>query len=162
MWTEFFASIPVKSPATGQRGETVRAVGGFKRWKRWASFNHFFHLPVNLFQFALSLHCRLNEANCPSPLLNDLFSIDWAQNLADLPKIYDYPLVSSVISAAHRIFGRPRDKKDPECHPGDAESSCGIQNRREDAFHIRFENSCNIHYFCCNGDFWPVRRLGLS
>ena len=107
-----FYSCP--SPAAGQGGETVRAyLGGFKRWKRWALFNHFCHLPVNPFQFVLYLHCRLNEVNCPSPLLNELFSIDWAQNLAGLPKISDQPLVSSMISAAQRILGRPRDKKDP-------------------------------------------------
>ena len=70
-------------------------------------------VPVNIFQSALYLHCRLNVANCPSPLLSELFSIDWAQNLAALPEISDHPLVSSMISAAQRIFGRPRDKKDP-------------------------------------------------
>lgn len=75
-------------------------------------FNHFCHLPVNPFQFALYLHCRLNEVNCP-PLLNELFSIDLTQNLAGLPKISDHPLVSSMISVTQRILGRPRDKKDP-------------------------------------------------
>ena len=70
-------------------------------------------VPVNTFQFALYLHCRLNEVNCPSPLLNELFSIDLTQNMAGLPKISDHPLVSSMISAAQRILGRPRDKKDP-------------------------------------------------
>ena len=60
-----FYSCP--PPATRQRGETVRAyLGGFKRWRRWPSFNHFCHLHVNPFQFALCLHCLLNEANCPS------------------------------------------------------------------------------------------------
>ena len=70
-------------------------------------------VPVNPFQSALYLHCRLNEANCPSPLLNELFSIDWVQNLASLPTISDHSQVSSMISAAQRILGRPRDKKDP-------------------------------------------------
>ena len=106
-----FCSCP--SPAAGQRGETVRAyLGGFKRWRRWALFNHFCHLPVNPFQFALYLRCRLNEVNCPQ-LLNELFTIDLTQNLAGFPKISDHPLVSSMISVAQRTFGRPRDKKDP-------------------------------------------------
>ena len=75
-------------------------------------FNHFCHLPVNPFQFALYLRCRLNEVNCP-PLLDELFSIDLTQNLAGLPTISDHPLVSSMISVTQRILGRPRDKKDP-------------------------------------------------
>ena len=33
-------------------------------------------VPVNTFQSALYRQCRLNVANCPSPLLNVLFSID--------------------------------------------------------------------------------------
>ena len=107
-----FYSSP--SPATGQRSGTVRAyLGGFKRWRRWDSSNHFCHLKVNPFQFALYLLCRLNEANSPSPLRNDLFSIDWAQNLAGLLKISDRPLVFSMISEVQRILRRPRDKKDP-------------------------------------------------
>ncbi|CAH3159444.1 unnamed protein product, partial [Porites evermanni] len=48
-----------------------------------------------------------------SPLINDLFSIDWAHNLTGLPKISDHPLVSSVINAAQRLLRRPRVKKDP-------------------------------------------------
>ena len=127
----FFCFYSCPSPATGQRGGTVRAYpGGFNRWRRRASSNHLCHLPIKSLQFApLYLQCRLNEANCPSPLVNDLFSLDWAQNLAGLPKISDHPLVSSMICAAQIVLGSPRQKKE-SCHPGDAKSSYGIQNKR--------------------------------
>ena len=86
-------------------------------------------VPVNTFQSALYLHCRLNVANCPSPLLNELFSIDWAQNLAALPKISDHSLVSSMIKCGSENFGEAARQK-RSCQSGYAESSRGIQNER--------------------------------
>lgn len=86
-------------------------------------------VPVNIFQTALYLHCRLNVANCPSPLLSELFSIDWAQNLAALPKISDHPLVSSMIKCGSENFWEAARQK-RSCQPGYALSSRGIQNER--------------------------------
>ena len=84
---------------------------------------------VNIFQTALYLHCPLNVANCPSPLLSELFSIDWAQNLAALPKISDQPLVSSMIKCgSENLWEAARQKR--SCQPGYALSSRGIQNER--------------------------------
>ena len=105
IWTEFFGSIPVHILPTLEVSSRDGEDG--------LRSTIFATVPVNTFQSALYQHCRLNVANCPSPLLNELFSIDWAQNLASLPTISDHSLVSSMISAAQRILGRPRDKKDP-------------------------------------------------
>ena len=124
MWSEFFSSTPehlqltasrVKSTVLVSKADgTVRTyLGGLRRWKRWASSNHVCHFPANPFQVAIYLQCLLEDANSPSPVLNAVYSIDWAQLLAGLPKISNHPLVSSMVSASQKILGRPKVKKDP-------------------------------------------------
>ena len=115
IWTEFFASIPVHllPLASVVRLCVFTLEVSSRDGEDGLRSTIFATVPVNTFQSALYRHCRLNVANCPHLLLNVLFSIDWAQNLASLPTISDHCLVSSMISAAQRILGRPRDKKDP-------------------------------------------------
>ena len=120
MWSEFFASIPEALRPTASLvkstvlASTVRSyLGDFKRWKRWASSNHVRHFSPNPFQVTVYLQCLLNEAYSPSPVLNAVYSIDWALQLAGLSKISNHPLVASMVSASQRILGRPKVKKDP-------------------------------------------------
>ena len=49
----------------------------------------------------------------PSPILNAVYSIDWGQQLAGLPKISEHPMVSSLVAASQRILGKPKSKKEP-------------------------------------------------
>ena len=106
MWSEFFASIPeVLQPTASLVKSTVLAFKAdgtvrFKRWKCWASSNHVCHFPPNPFQIAVYLQCLLNEAYSPSPVLNTVYSIDWALQLAGLSKISSHPLVASMVSAS--------------------------------------------------------------
>ena len=101
----FFASIPVHlQPLASVVRLCVLTLEVLRDGEDGPCSTIFATVPVNTFQFALYLHCRLNEVNCPSPLLNELFSIDLTQNMAGLPKISDHPLVSSMISAAQRIL----------------------------------------------------------
>ena len=124
MWSEFFSSTPehlqptaslVKSTDLGSKADgTVRTyLGGLRRWKRWASSNHVCLFPANPFQVAIYLQCLFQDANSPSPVLNAVYSIDWAQQMAGLPKISNHPLVSLMVSASQRLLGRPKLKKDP-------------------------------------------------
>ena len=72
--------------------------------------------------------------------------------LLNLPKISDHSLVSSMISAAQRILGRPRDKKDsvnPDMLKALGESKIN-------------DKSPSLSDLRTVADFWPVRRLGLS
>ena len=59
------------------------------------------------------MQCLLNEAYSPSPVLNTVYSNDWALQLAGLSKISSHPLVTSTASASQRILSRPKVKKDP-------------------------------------------------
>ena len=70
---------------------------------------------VYSFHVAAYLQCLIFEANYPSPVLNAVYSIDWAQRLAGLPKVSDHPIVSSMVSASQRsrILGKPKAKKEP-------------------------------------------------
>ena len=124
MWSAFFSSTPehlqhtaslVKSTVLGSKADgTVRTyLGGFRRWKHWASSNHVCVFPANPFQVAIYLQCLLQDANSPSPVLNAVYSIDWAQQMAGLPKISNHPLVSLMVGASQRLLGRPKVKKDP-------------------------------------------------
>ena len=124
MWCEFFASIPVHlQPVASLVKETVLAskadgtvrtyLAGFKRWKSWALSNFVCHLPAEAFMVAVYLQCLILEANSPSPVLNAVYSIDWAQQLAGLPKVSHHPMVSSMVSASQRILGKPKSKKEP-------------------------------------------------
>ena len=79
---------------------TIRTcLAGFKRWKLWASSNCLCHMSANSFHVAAYLQCLISEANSPSPVLNAVYSIDWAQCLAGLPKVSDHAIVSSMVSA---------------------------------------------------------------
>ena len=78
-----------------------------------ASSNQVCHFPPNPFQVAVYLHSLLNEAYSPSPVLNAVYSIDWALQLAGLSKMSNNPLVASMVSVSQRILGRPKVKKDP-------------------------------------------------
>ena len=123
MRSEFFASIEDLQPTAflvkitvlaSKADGTVRSyLGGIKRSKRWASSNHVYRFPSNPFQVAVFLQCLLGEAYSPSPVLNAVYSIDWALQLAGLSKISSHPLVASTVSASQRILGRPKVKKDP-------------------------------------------------
>ena len=75
--------------------------------------NHVCLFPANPFQVAIYLQCLLKDANCPSLVLNAVYSIDWTQQMAGLRKISDHPLVSLMVSASQRLLGRPKVKKDP-------------------------------------------------
>ena len=84
----------------GSRADTtIRSYfGGFKRWKRWASSNGISHMPANPYQVALYLQCLLNEARSPSSIRAAVYSIDWAIQLAGLPKAGDHPLVIGLVT----------------------------------------------------------------
>ena len=108
MWCEFFAAFPDDlQPLVSRFQETVLAskakgtirtyLAGFKRWKLWASSNCLRHMSANSFHVAAYLQCLIFEA---SPVLNAVYSIDWAQRLAGLPKVSDHPIVSSMVSAS--------------------------------------------------------------
>ena len=112
----FFSSTPehlqrtaslVKTTVLGSKADgTVRTyLGGFRRWKRWASSSHLCLFPANRFQVAIYLQCLFQDANSPSPVLNAVYSIDWAQQVAGLLKIYNHPLVSLMVSASQRLLG---------------------------------------------------------
>ena len=66
-------------------------------------------MPANLFHVAMYLQCLLNEAGSPSQIrtLTAVYSIDWAMQLAGLPKVGDHPLVFGLVHASHRILGKP-------------------------------------------------------
>ena len=59
------------------------------------------------------LQCLLNEARSPSPIRTAVYSIDWAMQLAGLPKVGDHPLVVGLVHASHIILGKPTVKKEP-------------------------------------------------
>jgi site-specific recombinase XerD len=124
MWKEFSSVIPPdlhpiarqvqKTVLCSKANTTVRTyLGGFKRWKRWATSNGIPYIPANPFQVAVYLQCLLNEANSPSPIRTAVYSIDWAMQLAGLQKITDHPLVSGLVRASHRMLGRSTVKKEP-------------------------------------------------
>ena len=99
----------------GSRAETTirSCVGGFKRWKRWASSIGISHMPANPYQVALYLQCLLSEARSPSPIRVEVYIIDWATQLAGLPKAGDDPLVIGLVHASHRVLAKPTVKKEP-------------------------------------------------
>ena len=114
MWCEFLATFPHHlQPFVSRVQETVLAskaegtirtyLAGLKRWKLWALSNSFRHVPVNSFHVVAYLQSLIFEANSPSPVLNAVYSINWAQCLAGLPKVSDHPIVSSMFSASQRL-----------------------------------------------------------
>ena len=72
--------------ASKAEGTICTYLAGLKRWKLWALCNCFRHMPVNSFHVAAYLQSLSFEANSPSPVLNAVYSINWAQRLAGLPK----------------------------------------------------------------------------
>ena len=64
-----------------------------------------------LFQVAVYLQCLLIEAYSPSPVLNAVYSIDWALELAGLSKISIHPLVALMVGASQKIWAGLRSKK---------------------------------------------------
>ena len=124
MWSEFFSSTLehlqstaslVKSRVLGSKadGTVPTYLGGFRRWKRWASSSHVCLFPTNPFQVAIYLQCLVQDNNSPSLVLNAVYSIDWVQQMAGLSKIANHPLVSLMVSASQRLLGRPKVKNDP-------------------------------------------------
>ena len=52
------------------------------------------------------------EANAPSPALNAVYFIDWAQRFAGPPKV-SHPIAFSMVSASQRILGKLKATKEP-------------------------------------------------
>ena len=124
MWIEFDASMPAHLRCSAdQVKRTVLAakadgairtyLGGFNRWKRWASENSLCHFPANPFYVAVYLQCIMQQVQSPSPVSTTVYSIDWAHSLAGLSKMPEHPLVSSMLSACKRILGKPETPKEP-------------------------------------------------
>ena len=123
MWCEFFAALPDHlQPLVSRVQETVLAskaegtirtyLAGFKRRKLWALSNCFCHMPANSFHVAAYSQCLIFEENSPSPVLNAVYSIDWAQRLAGLPKVSDHPIiVSSVLVRPKEFWENRRQRK---------------------------------------------------
>ena len=120
--SKFFSSIPkhlqpiaflVRSRVLGSKvDDTVRTyLVFFRRWKHWATSNHVCLFPANTFQVAICLQSLPQDANSPSPVLNAVNSIYWAQRMAGLSKISDHPLVSLMVSASQTLLGRPKVEK---------------------------------------------------
>lgn len=84
-------------------------LGGFRRRKHWATSNHVCLFPANTFQVAIYLQCFPQDGNSPSPVLNAVNSIHWAQlgclNLTLTLR------VSLMVSASQRLLGRPKVEK---------------------------------------------------
>ena len=68
-------------------------------------------MPATSFLVAVYLKCLILGANSPSPIVNAVYNIAWAQQLAGLPKMSEHPMVSSLIAAFPRILGK--SKKQP-------------------------------------------------
>ena len=122
MWIEFDAAMPahlrcsadqVKRTVLAAKADgTIRTyLGGFNRWKRWASENSLCHFPANPFYVAVYLQCIMQQVQSPSPVSTTVYSIDWAHSLAGLSKMPEHPLVSSMLSAFKRILGKPKTRK---------------------------------------------------
>ena len=137
MWCEFSASFPTHlQPLISRVQKTVLAsiaegtirthLAGFKRWKLWASYYCLCHIPANSFHVAAYLQCLISEANSPSPVLNAVYSIDWAQRLAGLPKVSDHPIVSSMDSASQTI----PEGKERAHYQRNVEGACNFQDFR--------------------------------
>lgn len=124
MWSEFDDALPshlkhlgdkVKGTVFASKSDgTVRSyLGGFNRWKRWASINGLQYLPANPFHVAAYLQQLVREANSPSPLLSAIYSIDWAHGLAGYEKVSTHQLIVSLTSAGQRILAKPKNRKEP-------------------------------------------------
>ena len=71
------------------------------------------HIPADPFLVAVYLQWLLLDANSPSPLQTATYSIDWAHQLAGLPKVSAHPMVASMLNASKRLLGKPPCKKEP-------------------------------------------------
>ena len=124
MWRDFDKSVPtnLKSPAekvkmtilSSKANSTVKSdLAGYKRWKQWCGHNHLSALPVDPFLVAVYLQTLRDSAAYPSPILNAVYSLDWALQLAGLNKVSTHPLVSSMVAACQRNLCRSRTRKEP-------------------------------------------------
>ena len=112
------------------------------------------------FRSQSNLHCLLKDANSPSPVLNAVYGIDWAQQMAGLSKISNHPLVSLMVSASQRILGRPKVKKDPVtpemlkalAQSRTTDKSPSLSDLRSVAL-FRFSELCHIK--ACDVKFFP-------
>ena len=86
-------------------------------------------MPANSFYVAAYLQCLIFEANSPSPVLNAVYSIDWAQRLAGLPKVSGHPIVSSMVSASQKN-PRKTEGKERAHHQRNVESACNFKHFR--------------------------------
>ena len=124
MWCEFSRSVPSHLKQLGESvkgsvlaskaNRTVRCyLGGFKRWKKWCNVNGVHCLPADPFMVAVYLQWLMDSASSPSPILSAVYSLDWALALGGYQKVSAHPLVSSMCSAAQRLLGRPKCRKEP-------------------------------------------------
>ncbi|KAK2549321.1 hypothetical protein P5673_030144 [Acropora cervicornis] len=124
MWSEFFSSTPEHlQPTVSLVTSTVLGcnVDGTEH-----TYLAGFRLDANV---AIYLQCCLQDANSPSPVLNAIYSIDWAQRMAELSKISNHPLASLIVSVSQRLLGRPKVKL-RSCDYGDVKGQRGIQDYR--------------------------------
>lgn len=92
---------------------TVRTyLGGFNRWKRWASSNGVGYLPAHPFLVAVYLQLLSQEASSPSPILTAVYSIDWVHELSGYAKVSVHSMVQSMMGPCQRVLAKPKCRKE--------------------------------------------------
>ena len=109
MWSEFFSSTSEHLQPTASLVKSTVLGSKESTWEVLEDGNVGLQ-PITSPSFLLiSLRSQyLQDANSPSPVLNPVYSIDWAQNMAGLSKISNHPLVSLMVSASQRLLGRAK------------------------------------------------------
>ena len=122
-------------------------------------------MPANSFHVAAYLQCLISEANSPSPVLNAVYSIDWALCLAGLPKVSDHAIVSSMVSASQRILGKPKAKKEPiTSEMLKALVTCKISDKSPPLSDLRIVDLCLLGYagFFRFSELYSIRACDIK
>lgn len=178
MWKEFDASTPahlmhlaykVKETVLASKAQgTIRTyLGGYNRWKRWASSNGVSPVPASPFHVAIYLQLLSQEACSPSPILTAVYSIDWVHQLAGYSRLSGHPLVESMKNGCERLLARPKNRKEPisaemlHCLALKFQDKCSVCDLRTFALcligyagFLRFNELCSIR--CCDVHFFPT------
>ena len=92
---------------------TKKYLGGFKRWRSWASSHQITAFPVNEVHLALYLQYLGESKGTKSPVEEAVNSVSWAHSMAGLPSPTATPLIQATLGGLKRSLARPIRKKSP-------------------------------------------------
>ena len=107
------AGLPATVLQSKATSTTKKYLGGFRRWKQWATEHKISVLPADACHVALYLQHLGEERNSKSAVEEAVHCLAWVHSVAGISSPTSDPLVRNTLDGLKRMLAKPVQKKAP-------------------------------------------------